>query len=102
MVQTIQVTVELPENYTLVETKWLNKQLKNTLPIYWNMEDLRKETRMSDYLINKKILDRPEFQNELKHIWFKGKGGSSSHSFDAKGMKEFLERNKYKIKGGLK
>lgn len=98
MKQTIQINAEIPENYTLVETEWLNNLMKQTLPTYWTMKDLRKDTRMSDYSIKKYILERPEFQKELEGIWFKSTGGGKEHSFSAKKMKAFLERNEQKIK----
>ena len=102
MKQTIQINVEIPDDYTLVETKWLNNLMKKSLPAFWNTEDLIKESKLSRYLINKRILEVPRFNKYLKEndIWFESQGGSSSHYFDAELMWKFLKDYKKEIYNG--
>lgn len=102
MKQTIQINVEIPDDYTLVETEWLNNLMKKSLPVTWTMEDLIKESKLSRYLIFKRILEVPRFNKYLKEndIWFEGQGGSSSHYFDAELMRKFLKDFKKEIYNG--
>lgn len=104
MKQVIQINTEIPENYTLVETEWLNNLMKQTLPAFWTMEDLIKESKLSRYKIEKRILEVPRFNKYLKEndIWFEGQGGSSSHYFDAELMWKFLKDYKKEIYKGVK
>lgn len=102
MKQTIQINVEIPDDYTLVETEWLNNLMKKSLPVTWTMEDLIKESKLSRHLIFKRILEVPRFNKYLKEndIWFENQGGSSSHYFDAELMRKFLKDFKKEIYNG--
>lgn len=102
-VQSIQVNVNIPENYTLVEKEWLEDLIQRTLPVVWDMDDVKRESRLgSTYLVKKRILERPEFASLLKNIWYPSPGGSGSHYFDAEGMRRFLKLNMKAIHEGGK
>ncbi|MGX0802243.1 phage pi2 protein 07 [Staphylococcus hominis] len=100
MSQTLTVTI--PDTHVLIPKVELEKLISKTLPITWTMEDLIKESKLSRYLIFKRILEVPRFNKYLKEndIWFEGQGGSSSHYFDAELMWKFLKDYKKEIYNG--
>lgn len=98
------LTVEIPDTHVLIPKVELEKLISQTLPVTWTMEDLIKESKLSRYLIFKRILEVPRFNKYLKEngIWFEGQGGSSSHYFDAELMWKFLKDYKKEIYKGVK
>ena len=96
------ITVTLPDTHVLIPKVELEKLVSNSLPAFWTMEDLIRESKLSRYKIDKRILEVPRFNKYLKEndIWFEGKGGSSSHYFDAELMWKFLKDYKKEIYEG--
>ncbi|BGE82837.1 DUF771 domain-containing protein [Staphylococcus petrasii] len=98
------LTVTLPETHVLIPKVELEKLISKTLPAFWTMDDLIRESKLSRHLVFKKILEVPRFNKYLKEndIWFEGHGGSSSHYFDAELMWKFLKDYKSEIYKGEK
>ncbi|MCJ1656717.1 DUF771 domain-containing protein [Staphylococcus sp. NRL 16/872] len=98
------ITVTLPDTHVLIPKVGFEKLVSNSLPAFWTMEDLIKESKLSKYLVFKRILEVPRFKKCLKEndIWFEGQGGSSSHYFDAELMWKFLKDYKKEIYKGMK
>ena len=109
------LTVKIPDTHVLIPKVELEKlisktlphalglrKIGKTLPVTWTMEDLIQESKLSRYLIFKRILEVPRFNKYLKEngIWFEGQGGSSSHYFDAELMRKFLKDFKKEIYNG--
>lgn len=97
MEETITLNALLPKDQVIIKREYLDELIENSLPAIWDMNDLKRETKLSRHLIFKRILEKPEFASELKGIWFGSIGGSSSHYFDAKEMRKFLKKNKQDI-----
>ncbi|MHB7917829.1 DUF771 domain-containing protein [Staphylococcus borealis] len=93
------ITVTLPDTHVLIPKVEFERLVSNSLPAFWTMEDLIKESKLSKYLVFKRILEVPIFNKYLKDndIWFEGQGGSSSHYFDAELMRKFLKDYKKEI-----
>nr|WP_272106655.1 DUF771 domain-containing protein [Staphylococcus sp. NRL 22/194] len=66
------ITVTLPDTHVLIPKVGFEKLVSNSLPAFWTMEDLIKESKLSKYLVFKRILEVPRFKKCLKEndIWF--------------------------------
>ena len=96
------ITVTLPDTHVLIPKVEFEKLVSNSLPAFWTMEDLIRESKLSRYKIEKRILEVPRFKNTSKKttFGFEGQGGSSSHYFDAELMWKFLKDYKKEIYKG--
>ncbi|MCI2942657.1 DUF771 domain-containing protein [Staphylococcus haemolyticus] len=98
------LTVIIPDTHVLIPKTEYERLMRKSLPVTWTMEDLIRESKLSKYLVFKRILEVPRFKKYLKEndIWFEGQGGSSSHYFDAELMWKFLKDYKKEIYKGVK
>lgn len=64
------ITVTLPDTHVLIPKVEFEKLVSNSLPAFWTMEDLIKESKLSRYKIEKRILKVPRFKNTSKKTTF--------------------------------
>ena len=67
MVQTINVTVPIPETHVLITKEEHKELVNNSLDPIWSLEELKQKMKISsDETIKKKLLFRPKFMKIFK------------------------------------
>ena len=100
--QTLNVTVKIPEDYVLVEKIELMELQQNQLKgVYWTMQDLEKQINKKQDWIKENILFVQKFKLELDSnnngcVVYPTKKGQP-WVFHAQKMKKFLDENFSKI-----
>ncbi|MFJ7735613.1 DUF771 domain-containing protein [Lysinibacillus sp. NPDC097287] len=94
----LNVTVQIPEGYVIVDKFELEELQKNQLDgVYWSMQDLQDHVNRKQDWIKENILYIPIFKQELDaslggFVFYPYKKGQPC-SFHAKRMMKFLDEN---------
>ena len=69
MVQTIQVTVPIPDGFVLIEREKVRELEDLANDPVWDLKDLKQKLKMSsDDTIKTKFLYNPKFEKQLKKV----------------------------------
>ncbi|EGQ3888015.1 DUF771 domain-containing protein [Staphylococcus pseudintermedius] len=106
MVQTLQVTVPIPDGFVLIEKDKVRKLEDLANDPVWDLKDLKQKLKMSsDDTIKDKLLYNPKFEKQLKKLGIAHYPDDSFNRwrFNARKMSRFIDENFSEIiksKGG--
>ncbi|GAB0253763.1 DUF771 domain-containing protein [Staphylococcus pseudintermedius] len=106
MVQTLQVTVPIPDGFVLIEKEKVQELEDSANDPVWDLKDLKKKLKMSsDDTIKDKLLYNPKFEKQLKKLGIAHYPDDSFNRwrFNARKMSRFIDENFSEIikaKGG--
>ncbi|EGQ2708968.1 DUF771 domain-containing protein [Staphylococcus pseudintermedius] len=106
MVQTIQVTVPIPEGFILIEKDKVRELEDLAIDPVWDLKDLKQKLKMSsDDTIKNKFLHNPRFEKQLKKLGIAHYPDDNFNRwrFNARKMSRFIDENFAEIinsKGG--
>ncbi|EGQ3664543.1 DUF771 domain-containing protein [Staphylococcus pseudintermedius] len=96
MVQTLQVTVPIPEGYVLIESSKLKELEDMAIDPVWDLNDLKEKLLMSsDTTIKEKLLYNPKFKKILEELGIAHYPDDNFNRwrFNARKMSRFIEEN---------
>ncbi|WP_214540497.1 DUF771 domain-containing protein [Staphylococcus pseudintermedius] len=106
MVQTLQVTVAIPDGFVLIEKDKVRELEDLANDPVWDLKDLKQKLKMSsDDTIKDKLLYNPKFEKQLKKSGIAHYPDDSFNRwrFNARKMSRFIDENFSEIiksKGG--
>ncbi|WP_353452867.1 DUF771 domain-containing protein [Staphylococcus coagulans] len=96
MVQTLQVTVPIPDGFVLIEREKVQELEDLANDPVWDLKDLKKKLKMSsDDTIKNKFLYNPKFEKQLKKLGIAHYPDESFNRwrFNARKMSHFIDDN---------